>query len=87
MSKLQFDFEIIHKINEHKEIKKEEILQIAKKAPKETIFDTASNIRNMKKGTQQSEYLFSSSSISTSPHKTKRSIFLIDHKNHLIEGR
>ena len=50
MSKLQFDFEIIHKINEHKEIKKEEILQIAKKAPKETIFDTASNIRNMKKG-------------------------------------
>ena len=50
MSKLQFDFEIIHKINEHKEIKKEEILQIAKEAPKETIFDTASNIRNMKKG-------------------------------------
>ena len=50
MSKLQFDFEIIHKINEDKEIRKEEILQLAKEAPKEIIFDLASNLRNKKKG-------------------------------------
>ena len=50
MSKLQFDFEIIHKIIEQKKIRKEEILQLAKEAPKETIFDTASNLRNKKKG-------------------------------------
>jgi len=50
LSKLQFDFEIIHKIIEQKKIRKEEILQLAKEAPKETIFDTASNLRNKKKG-------------------------------------
>ena len=50
MSKLQFDFEIIHKIIEQKKIRKEEILQLAKEAPKETIFDIASNLRNKKKG-------------------------------------
>ena len=33
MSKLQFDFEIIHKINEFKEISKEEILELAESAP------------------------------------------------------
>ena len=49
MSELQFDFEIIHKINELKEIKKEEILQLLKEIPKETIFDTASNLRNERK--------------------------------------
>ena len=50
MSKLQFDFEIIQKINESKEIKKEEILQLGKNAPKELIFDTASKLRDKKKG-------------------------------------
>ena len=50
MSKLQFDFEIIQKINESKEIKKEEILQLGKNAPKELIFDTASRLRDEKKG-------------------------------------
>ena len=50
MNKLQFDFEIIHKINESKYIKKDEILQLAKNAPKELIFDTASKLRNNKKG-------------------------------------
>ena len=34
MSELQFDFEIIHKINELKEIKKEGILQLLKEIPK-----------------------------------------------------
>jgi len=50
MSKLQFDFEIIHKIYEFKEISKEEILQLVKQAPKETIFDMASNLRDETKG-------------------------------------
>jgi len=50
MSKLQFDFEIIHKINESKEIRKEEILQLVKEVPKEIIFDTASNLRDKTKG-------------------------------------
>ena len=50
MSELQFDFEIIHKINELKEIKKEGIHQLLKEVPKETIFDTASNLRNERKG-------------------------------------
>lgn len=50
MSKLQFDFEIIHKIYESKEISKEEILQLVKEAPRETIFDTASNLRDETKG-------------------------------------
>ena len=50
MSKLQFDFEIIQKINESKDIKKNEILQLAKNAPKEIIFDTASKLRDKRKG-------------------------------------
>ena len=50
MSELQFDFEIIHKINESKKISKEEILELAKSAPKKIIFDTASRIRDNKKG-------------------------------------
>ena len=50
MSKLQFDFEIIHKINESKDIKKDEILQLAENAPDELIFHTASKLRDKKKG-------------------------------------
>jgi 7,8-didemethyl-8-hydroxy-5-deazariboflavin synthase len=50
LSKLQFDFEIIQKINESKDIKKNEILQLAKNAPKEIIFDTASKLRDKRKG-------------------------------------
>jgi len=50
LSKLQFDFEIIHKINESKDIKKDEILQLAKNAPNELIFDTARKLRDKKKG-------------------------------------
>ena len=50
MSKLQFDFEIIHKINEFKEISKEEILELAESAPKKILFDTASRIRDEQKG-------------------------------------
>ncbi|MBC8251180.1 MAG: 7,8-didemethyl-8-hydroxy-5-deazariboflavin synthase subunit CofG, partial [Candidatus Nitrosopelagicus sp.] len=50
MSKLQFDFETIHKINESKKIKKEEIIQLAKNAPKELIFFTASDMRDKRKG-------------------------------------
>ena len=50
MSKLQFDFEIIHKINEFKEISKEEILELAESAPKKILFDTASRIRDKQKG-------------------------------------
>ena len=50
MSKLQFDFEIIHKINESKEIKKEEVLDVVENAPRQVIFETASNLRNVKKG-------------------------------------
>tara|TARA_B100000676_G_scaffold160531_1_gene158044 strand:+ start:381 stop:1139 length:759 start_codon:yes stop_codon:yes gene_type:complete len=50
MSELQFDFEIIHKINESKEISKEEILQLVKEVPKEIIFETAAHLRNKKKG-------------------------------------
>ena len=50
MSNLQFDFEIIHKINDSKTIKKEEILELVKSAPKQIIFDLASNLRNEKKG-------------------------------------
>jgi hypothetical protein len=44
LSKLQFDFEIIHKIGELKEITYEEILELSKNAPKQMIFDAASNI-------------------------------------------
>jgi 7,8-didemethyl-8-hydroxy-5-deazariboflavin synthase len=50
LSKLQFDFEIIHKIEELKEISKEEILELAESAPKEIIFDMASRIRDKQKG-------------------------------------
>ena len=50
MSKLQFDFEIIHKIGELKEITEEEILELSKNAPKQMIFDAASNIRDKRKG-------------------------------------
>tara|TARA_B100000029_G_scaffold326247_1_gene318709 strand:- start:184 stop:1347 length:1164 start_codon:yes stop_codon:yes gene_type:complete len=50
MSELQFDFEIIHKINESKEIRKEDILQLVKMAPRETIFDTAADLRDKTKG-------------------------------------
>jgi 7,8-didemethyl-8-hydroxy-5-deazariboflavin synthase CofG subunit len=50
LSKLQFDFEIIHKIEELKEISKEEILELSENAPKEIIFDTASRIRDKQKG-------------------------------------
>ena len=50
MSKLQFDFEIIHKINESKEITKNEILHLVKNAPKEIVFNVASNLRDKKKG-------------------------------------
>ena len=50
MSKLQFDFEIIQKINESKSIKKEEIVQLTKNASKELIFDTASKLRDKRKG-------------------------------------
>ena len=50
MSELQFDFEIIHKINEFKEINKENIIQLVKNVPNEIIFDTASNLRDGTKG-------------------------------------
>jgi len=50
LSKLQFDFEIIQKINESKDIKKNEIFQLAKNAPKKIIFDTASKLRDKRKG-------------------------------------
>ena len=50
MSKLQFDFEIIHKIGELKEITEEEVLELSKNAPKQIIFDAASKIRDKRKG-------------------------------------
>ena len=50
MSKLQFDFEIIHKIGELKEITYEEILELSKNAPKQMIFDAASKSRDKRKG-------------------------------------
>ena len=50
MSKLQFDFEIIHKIGESKEITEEEVLELSKNAPKQMIFDAASKIRDKRKG-------------------------------------
>ena len=43
-------FEIIQKINESKEIKKEELLELVEKVPRETIFEIASNLRDEKKG-------------------------------------
>ena len=50
MSKLQFDFEIIHKIGELKEITEEEVLELSKNVPKQIIFDAASKIRDKRKG-------------------------------------
>jgi len=50
LSKLQFDFEIIHKINKSREIKKEQILELVENAPRQIIFQTASNLRDEKKG-------------------------------------
>jgi len=50
LSNLQFDFEIIHKINELKEIKKEQILELIDDVPKQVIFETASNLRDDNKG-------------------------------------
>ena len=50
LSKLQFDFEIIHKIDELKEITKDEILELAENAPKEMIFHIASRIRDERRG-------------------------------------
>jgi len=50
LSKLQFDFEIIHKIGELKEITEEEVLELSKNAPKQMIFDAASKIRDKRKG-------------------------------------
>ena len=50
MSKLQFDFEIINKINESKKFKKEDILELVEIVPKHIIFDVASNIRDKRKG-------------------------------------
>ena len=50
LSNLQFDFEIIHKINESEEIKKEQIFELIEDVPKQVIFETASKLRNEKKG-------------------------------------
>ena len=50
MSKLEFDFEIVHKISESKEITKMEILQLVKEISKETIFGIAGNLRDDRKG-------------------------------------
>ena len=50
MSKLEFDFEIVHKINESKEISKPEVLQLVKEISKETIFGIAENLRDDRKG-------------------------------------
>jgi len=50
LSNLQFDFETIHRINESKNIKKEQILELIDNVPKQVIFETAANLRNNKKG-------------------------------------
>jgi len=50
LSKLQFDYEIVEKINQSKEIRKEEILEFVKNEQKEVIFRIASELRNEKKG-------------------------------------
>ena len=50
LSNLQFDFEIIHKINESKEIKKEQIFELIEDVPKQVIFETASKLRDKNKG-------------------------------------
>ena len=50
LSDLQFDFEIIHKINESEEIKKEQIFELIEDVPKQVIFETASKLRDRNKG-------------------------------------
>ena len=50
LSNLQFDFEIIHKINESEEIKKEQIFELIEDVPKQIIFETASKLRDKNKG-------------------------------------
>ena len=50
LSNLQFDFEIIHKINESKEIKKGQIFELIEDVPKQVIFETASKLRDKNKG-------------------------------------
>ena len=50
LSNLQFDFEIIHKINESEEIKKEQIFELIEDVPKQVIFETASKLRDKNKG-------------------------------------
>ena len=50
LSNLQFDFEIIHKINESKAIKKEQIFELIEDVPKQVIFETASKLRDKNKG-------------------------------------
>ena len=50
LSNLQFDFEIIHKINESEEIKKEQIFELIEDVPKQVIFETASKLRDRNKG-------------------------------------
>ena len=53
LSNLQFDFEIIHKINESEEIKKEQIFELIEDVPKQVIFETASKLRDKNKGSRQ----------------------------------
>ena len=50
LSNLQFDFEIIHRINESKGIKKEQVLELIEDVPKQIIFETASKLRDKNKG-------------------------------------
>ena len=50
LSNLLFDFEIIHKINESEEIKKEQIFELIEDVPKQVIFETASKLRDKNKG-------------------------------------
>ena len=50
LSDLHFDFEIIHKINESEEIKKEQIFELIEDVPKQVIFETASKLRDKNKG-------------------------------------
>jgi 7,8-didemethyl-8-hydroxy-5-deazariboflavin synthase CofG subunit len=50
LSNLQFDFEIIHKINESEEIKKEQIFELIEDVPKQVIFEIASKLRDKNKG-------------------------------------
>jgi len=50
LSNLQFDFEVIHKIIESKEIEKEQIFELIEDVPKQIIFETASKLRDKNKG-------------------------------------